>query len=33
MLCDDEMSSEAVATALGATRSKARVLLLTAQDR
>ncbi|MFJ7593308.1 hypothetical protein ACIQZO_39245 [Streptomyces sp. NPDC097617] len=30
---DDGMSAEAVATALGTTRSKALVLLLTAQDR
>ncbi|MFI8392919.1 hypothetical protein [Streptomyces sp. NPDC085540] len=30
---DDGVSAEAVATALGTTRSKARVLLLTAQDR
>ncbi|MEY2233852.1 hypothetical protein [Streptomyces sp. BF23-19] len=29
---DDGMSAEAVATALGTTRSKALVLLLTAQD-
>ncbi|WP_240805722.1 hypothetical protein [Streptomyces sp. A1547] len=32
-LCDDGMSAEAVATALDSTRSKALVLLLTAQDR
>ncbi|MFE1873088.1 hypothetical protein ACFW9N_19615 [Streptomyces sp. NPDC059496] len=32
-LCDDGMSAEAVATELGTTRSKALVLLLTAQDR
>ncbi|MFI1652278.1 hypothetical protein ACH4XT_35835 [Streptomyces avidinii] len=32
-LCDDGMSAEAVATALGTTRSKALVLLLTSQDR
>ncbi|MET9694423.1 hypothetical protein ABZY81_39445 [Streptomyces sp. NPDC006514] len=32
-LCDDGLSAEAVATALGTTRSKALVLLLTAQDR
>ncbi|UUU44294.1 hypothetical protein [Streptomyces sp. NBC_00162] len=32
-LCDDGMSAEAVAAALGTTRSKALVLLLTAQDR
>ncbi len=32
-LCDDGMSAEALATALGTTRSKALVLLLTAQDR
>ncbi|MFD9367409.1 hypothetical protein ACFWA6_06820 [Streptomyces sp. NPDC060020] len=31
-LCDDGMSAEAVATALGTTSSKALVLLLTAQD-
>ncbi|MFD9520755.1 hypothetical protein [Streptomyces sp. NPDC059979] len=30
---DDGMSAEAVATVLGTTRSKALVLLLTAQDR
>ncbi|WP_328966230.1 hypothetical protein [Streptomyces virginiae] len=30
---DDGMSAETVATALGTTRSKAPVLLLTAQDR
>ncbi|WP_405940593.1 hypothetical protein [Streptomyces sp. NBC_00207] len=33
VLCDEGMSAEAVATALGTTRSKALVLLLTAQDR
>ncbi|MEU9087237.1 hypothetical protein [Streptomyces sp. NPDC048357] len=32
-LCDDGLSAEAVATALGTTRSKALVMLLTAQDR
>ncbi|WP_037808623.1 hypothetical protein [Streptomyces sp. NRRL F-2580] len=32
-LCDDGMSAEAVATALGTTSSKALVLLMTAQDR
>ncbi|WP_405526334.1 hypothetical protein OG592_02400 [Streptomyces avidinii] len=32
-LCDDGMPAEAVAAALGITRSKALVLLLTAQDR
>ncbi|WP_406364786.1 hypothetical protein [Streptomyces sp. NBC_01546] len=32
-LRDDGMPAEAVATALGTTRSKALVLLLTAQDR
>ncbi|WP_267882174.1 hypothetical protein [Streptomyces katrae] len=32
-LCDDGMSAETLATALGITRSKALVLLLTAQDR
>ncbi|MFF4424631.1 hypothetical protein ACFY04_28295 [Streptomyces sp. NPDC001549] len=32
MLCDDGMSAEAVATALGTTCSKALVLLLTAGD-
>ncbi|MER6200454.1 hypothetical protein ABT234_24195 [Streptomyces sp. NPDC001586] len=32
-LCDDGLSAEAVATALGTTRSKALVLLLTAQER
>ncbi|MET9692598.1 hypothetical protein ABZY81_29750 [Streptomyces sp. NPDC006514] len=32
-LCDDGMSAEGVAAALGATRSKALVLLLTAQDK
>ncbi|MEV6734419.1 MULTISPECIES: hypothetical protein [unclassified Streptomyces] len=32
-LCDGGMSAEAVATALGTTRSKALVLLLSAQDR
>ncbi|MEU9166083.1 hypothetical protein AB0D29_38135 [Streptomyces sp. NPDC048424] len=32
-LCDDGMSAEAVATALGTTHSKALVLLLSAQDR
>ncbi|MET9694133.1 hypothetical protein ABZY81_37850 [Streptomyces sp. NPDC006514] len=32
-LCDDGMSAEAVAGALGNTRSKALDLLLTAQDR
>ncbi|MFB7468570.1 hypothetical protein ACFCZ1_34655 [Streptomyces sp. NPDC056224] len=32
-LCDDGMPAEAVATALGTTRSKALVLLLNAQDR
>ncbi|WP_405435578.1 hypothetical protein OG373_02850 [Streptomyces avidinii] len=31
VLCDDGMPAEAVATALGTTRSKALVLLLTAQ--
>ncbi|MEJ8645399.1 hypothetical protein WKI68_37635 [Streptomyces sp. MS1.HAVA.3] len=31
-LCDDGMPAEAVATALGTTRSKALVLLVTAQD-
>ncbi|MET9323659.1 hypothetical protein ABZX75_26270 [Streptomyces sp. NPDC003038] len=31
-LCDDGMPAEVVATALGTTRSKALVLLLTAQD-
>ncbi|MFD6183571.1 hypothetical protein [Streptomyces goshikiensis] len=31
-LCDDGVSAEAVATGLGTTRSKALVLLLTAQD-
>ncbi|MCX4960273.1 hypothetical protein [Streptomyces virginiae] len=31
-LCDDGMSAEAVATALGTARSKTVVLLLTAQD-
>ncbi|WP_405435078.1 hypothetical protein OG373_40920 [Streptomyces avidinii] len=32
VLCDDGMSAEAVATALGITRSKALVLLLADQD-
>ncbi|MFI8345654.1 hypothetical protein ACIF8W_37165 [Streptomyces sp. NPDC085639] len=32
-LCDEGISAEAVATALGTTRSKAQILLLTAQDR
>ncbi|MGW7440782.1 hypothetical protein [Streptomyces sp. NPDC054849] len=32
-LCDAGMSAETVATGLGTTRSKALVLLLTAQDR
>ncbi|CAM5561828.1 hypothetical protein [Streptomyces avidinii] len=32
-LCDDGMSAEVVATALGTTRSTAQILLLTAQDR
>ncbi|MFD5414946.1 hypothetical protein [Streptomyces nojiriensis] len=32
-LCDDDTSAEAVATALGTTRSKAQFLLLTARDR
>ncbi|MEY2233522.1 MULTISPECIES: hypothetical protein [Streptomyces] len=33
VLRDDGMSAEAVATALGTTRSQALVLLLTARDR
>ncbi|GGY88382.1 hypothetical protein GCM10010343_11910 [Streptomyces avidinii] len=32
-MCDDGAPAEAVATALGTTRSKALVLLLSAQDR
>ncbi|WP_405526415.1 hypothetical protein OG592_02665 [Streptomyces avidinii] len=31
-LCDDGMPAEAVATALGTTRSKALILLLTAHE-